>query len=193
MEGFVGKIIQRKSMIDGIEKLGQLACGIIERENFGQSPLYNLTRIYKCLNHINNRQAPSIRAAVPVHTPLLSLVSTSHPQTMIREDTHINHCRVLNFTPSTLSLSPATSCSIRVSVSLIFNSCTLASSLIRPFSRFRSNLTLACVRLISSRRREFSLARSLVRRSWEARVRRVSVESEERSSERSLVKSTFWV
>lgn len=91
--------------------------------------------------------------------------------------THINHCSVLNLTPSTLSLNPATSCSILVSVSLIFNSCPLASSLIRPFSRFRSNLTLAWARPTSSRRREASLAMSLLRRSCEASVTVVSFES----------------
>ena len=36
--------------------------------------------------------------------------------------TNINHCRVLNFTPSTRSFRPATSCSILVSVSLILSS-----------------------------------------------------------------------
>lgn len=82
-----------------------------------------------------------------------------------KEITHINHCKVLNFTLSTLSLSPATSCSIRVSVSLILSSWLLASSLIRPFSKFKSSLTLACARPISSRRRDASLAKSLESRS----------------------------
>ena len=115
-----------------------------------------------------------------------------HPKQRNRK-THINHCSVLNLTPSTLSLNPATSCSILVSVSLIFNSCPLASSLILPFSRFRSKRTEAWVRPISSRRRALSLERSFVRRSWEARVVSDSRESRERSSERSLAKSTFCV
>ena len=96
-------------------------------------------------------------------------------------------------TASTRSLSPATSCSILVSVSLIRISCPLASSRIRPFSKFKSRRTEACVRPISSRRRELSLARSAETRSWEERVSCASVESALRSSERSLAKSTFCV
>lgn len=98
-----------------------------------------------------------------------------------------------NLTASTRSLSPATSCSILVSVSFILISCPFASSLILPFSRLRSNLTEAWVRLISSRSREFSLAKSPAIRSCEERVSCASVESELRSSERSLAKSTFCV
>jgi hypothetical protein len=107
--------------------------------------------------------------------------------------THINHCRVENLTASTRSLSPATSCSIRASVSLIRISWPFASSLMRPFSRFRSSLTEACVREISSRNREDSFARSDVSLSCDERVNCDSVESEFSSSERSLAKSTFCV
>lgn len=106
---------------------------------------------------------------------------------------YMSHCNVENLTASTRSRKPATSCSIRVSVSLIRISCPLASSRIRPFSRFRSRRTDAWVRPISSRRREFSLARSAEIFSWDERVSCASVESVFRSSERSLAKSTFWV
>ena len=125
-------------------------------------------------HYINRRQAPRIRAAVPVQTP-------------------ISHCKVENLTASTRSLNPATSCSMRVSVSLIRISWLLASSRIRPFSRFRSSRTEACVRPISSRSRELSFARSAVIFSCCERVACASVESELRSSERSLAKSTFCV
>ena len=128
----------------------------------------------------------------PCHPFFLSCRS-SRPEFSRKKEgkPYINHCSVLNLTPSTLSRNPATSCSILVSVSLIFSSCPLASSLIRPFSRFRSNLTLAWARPTSSRRRDASLAMSLLRRSCEARVTVVSLESAWRSSERSLVKSTL--
>jgi hypothetical protein len=63
----------------------------------------------------------------------------------------------------------------------------------RPFSRFRSSLTEACVREISSRNREDSFARSDVSLSCDERVSCDSVESEFSSSERSLAKSTFCV
>ena len=53
--------------------------------------------------YINNLHTPKRIAAVPVHTP-------------------INHCNVLNLTASNRSLNAADSCSIRVSVSLIFKS-----------------------------------------------------------------------
>ena len=105
----------------------------------------------------------------------------------------MSHWRVENLTASTRSRRPATSCSIRVSVSFIRISWLFASSRIRPFSRFRSNRTEACVRPISSRRREFSFARSAAIFSCEERVSCASVESALRSSERSLAKSTFWV
>ena len=82
--------------------------------------------------------------------------------------TPISHCSVENLTASSLSLSCA-------------------------FSRFKSSLTDACVRCISSRKREFSFASSFVRRSCDARVRLDSVESAVMSSERSLAKSTFCV
>lgn len=55
------------------------------------------------LTHINNRHTPKIIAAVPVQTP-------------------INHCKVENFTASNRSRNAAHSCSILVSVSLIFKS-----------------------------------------------------------------------
>ena len=145
---------------------------------------------------LSHQEAPSTqdeRRSTSTHAPKQPTLAPTAFLTTQVSDTHINHCSVENFTPSTLSLNPATSCSILVSVSLIFSSCTFASSLILPFSRFKSSRTLACVRLISSRSREFSFARSLVSRSCEARVRAVSVESAERSSERSFVKSTFWV
>ena len=150
--------------------------------------------------YINSRQAPNINAAVPVQTPLQNPgtpISSSIRQNegavpgKEREIAHISHCKVLNFTPSTLSLSPATSCSIRVSVSLILSSWLLASSLIRPFSKFRSSFTLACARPISSRRRDANLAKSLESRSWDAKVNVDSLASRERSSERSFVKSTL--
>jgi hypothetical protein len=57
----------------------------------------------------------------------------------------------------------------------------------------RSSRTDACVRPISSRRREFILARSAAMRSCEERVSWASLEYELSSSERSLAKSTFWV
>lgn len=128
------------------------------------------TQVY----HINIRQAPRIRAAVPVQTP-------------------ISHCNVENLTASTRSRKPATSCSMRVSVSLIRISWLLASSRMRPFSRLRSSRTEACVRPISSRSRELSFARSAAIFSCEERVSWASVESAFRSSERSLAKSTFCV
>jgi hypothetical protein len=65
-------------------------------------------------------------------------------------------------------LNPAISCSILVSTSLIFSSCRLLSSRIRPFSKFRSNLTPACVRVISSRSRCFSFSISDISRSFSA-------------------------
>lgn len=144
---------------------------------------------------MNRRQAPRIRAAVPVQTPLLELVSipSSWRQIINSGRTYINHCSVENLTASTRSLNPATSCSILVSVSLIRISWPFASSRMRPFSRFRSSRTDACVRPISSRRRELSLARSAEMRSCEERVSCASVESALRSSERSLAKSTFCV
>lgn len=108
-------------------------------------------------------------------------------------NSYISHCKVENLTASTRSRKPATSCSIRVSVSLIRISWPLASSRIRPFSRFKSNRTDACVRPISSRSREFSFARSAAIFSCDERVNCASVESAFRSSERSLAKSTFWV
>lgn len=126
------------------------------------------------LTHINNLQTPKIIAAVPVQTP-------------------INHCSVPNLTASNLSLSAAVSCSILVSVSLIFKSWLLASSLILPFSKFKSNLTLACVLCTSSRNLEFSFAKSFVNLSWLARVRLDSVLSADSSSERNFAKSTFCV
>src|SRR5277367_2237139 len=63
----------------------------------------------------------------------------------------------------------------------------------RPFSRFRSSLTEACVREISSRNREDNFAKSDVSLSCDERVNCDSVESEFSSSERSLAKSTFCV
>ena len=107
--------------------------------------------------------------------------------------TYINHCNVENLTASSLSRNCAVSCSILVSVSFNFSSCTFASSLIRPFSRFRSSRTDACVRCISSRSLEFNFASSLVSRSWDARVNDDSVESAVMSSDRSFAKSTFCV
>lgn len=107
--------------------------------------------------------------------------------------THINHCNVVNLTCSSLSLNTATSCSILVSVSLIFSSCAFASSRIRPFSKFKSNLKLAKVLCTSSLNRAFSLAISFDNRSCDVRVSDDSVESAVRSSERSLAKSTFCV
>ena len=53
--------------------------------------------------HINSLQTPNMIAAVPVQTPM-------------------SHCNVLNLTASNLSLNAAVSCSILVSVSLIFKS-----------------------------------------------------------------------
>ena len=84
-----------------------------------------------------------------------------------------------------------TSVSILVSVSLIFSSCTLASSRIRPFSRLRSSLIEFCARMISSRKRELSFAISDERRSYSARVAWYSVEWWVWRSERSCEKSTF--
>lgn len=140
-----------------------------------------LTRLYRC--------------KLPYRTQVHRLAPTSRNECAVpeneREITHISHCKVLNFTPSTLSLSPATSCSIRASVSLILSSWLLASSLIRPFSKFRSNFTLACARPISSRRRDANLAKSLESRSWDAKVNVDSLASRERSSDRSFVKSTL--
>lgn len=106
---------------------------------------------------------------------------------------YMSHCNVENLTASTRSLNPATSCSILVSVSLIRISWLFASSRIRPFSRFRSSRTEACVRPISSRSRELSLARSAAIFSCDERVNCASVESALSSSERSLAKSTFCV
>jgi hypothetical protein len=171
--------------------------------------------------YINSRHAPRISAAVPVHTPLqekgqhssflhkpMSKTGTrkrsdltgsrdgtvpNHGSKRKGLGTHINHCRVENLTDSTRSLSPATSCSIRASVSLIRISWPFASSLMRPFSRFRSSLTEACVREISSRNREDNFARSDVSLSCDERVSCDSVESEFISSERNLAKSTFCV
>lgn len=60
--------------------------------------------------------------------------------------TYMSHCSVENLTCSNLSRRAAVSCSIRVSTSLSLRSCELASSRIRPFSRFRSKRTDACVR-----------------------------------------------
>ena len=54
-------------------------------------------------SYINNRQAPNSRAAKPVQTP-------------------ISHCNVWNLTCSSCCRRAATSCSILVSVSLIFSS-----------------------------------------------------------------------
>jgi hypothetical protein len=151
--------------------------------------------------YIRSRQAPSINAAVPVHTPLprsqlphiciklLECLSGSKHE----ENTHINHWSVENLTASTRSLNPATSCSILASVSLMRISWPFASSLIRPFSRFKSSLTDACVRDISSRNLLDSFARSEPKRSCDDRVNCDSVESEFMSSERNLAKSTFWV
>ena len=141
---------------------------------------------------MKRRQAPRIKAAVPVQTPLkkkyISTMQSKFPGFRV---THISHCSVENFTASTRSLKPATSCSIRVSVSFIRISWLFASSRIRPFSRFRSRRTDACVRPISSRSRELSLARSAAIFSCDERVSCASVESALSSSERSLAKSTF--
>lgn len=143
---------------------------------------------------MNRRQAPRIRAAVPVHTPLESIKISIHAwKDKGFQVTYMSHCRVENLTASTRSRRPATSCSIRVSVSLIRISCPLASSRILPFSRFRSKRTDACVRPISSRKREFSLARSAAIFSCDERVSCASVESAFSSSDRSLAKSTFCV
>jgi hypothetical protein len=148
-----------------------------------------------------HKQAPGTKhdsSGTSANTPIKSHISISPTVKGKREtrrgrDPYISHCRVENLTASTRSLSPATSCSIRVSVSLIRISCPFASSRIRPFSKFKSNRTEACVRPISSRSREFNLARSAAIFSCDARVSWASVESALRSSERSFAKSTFWV
>jgi hypothetical protein len=76
--------------------------------------------------------------------------------------------------------------------SLIFNSCTLASSRILPFSRFRSSLTPACVRVICSRRAFLSFSTSERSRSFSLRMSWTSCFSSSLSSDLSWVKSTFW-
>lgn len=97
--------------------------------------------------YIKRRHAPRIRAAVPVQTPLQERQFVSDPRhkgwvsRWRLKGTYISHCSVENFTASTRSLSPATSCSILVSVSLMRISWPLASSRILPFSRFRSRRT----------------------------------------------------
>ena len=118
-------------------------------------------------------QAPRSKAAMPVTTPLDSkttVSSFSHLRHMHSpklymgvksqrgkrhgeekegkcrvEKTHINHCNVPNFTPSTLSLNPATSCSILASVSRILVSIPfpllphppLLQTQIQPHARLR--------------------------------------------------------
>lgn len=62
----------------------------------------NSRRHDQCLQ-VRSLHTPNMTAAVPVVTP-------------------INHCNVLNLTASNLSLRAADSCSILVSVSLIFKS-----------------------------------------------------------------------
>jgi len=125
-------------------------------------------------------------------TPIKA-VSTQFPHKLNEIGTYISHCKVENLTASTRSLNPATSCSILASVSFIRISCVLASSRILPFSKFRSNRTLACVRPISSLNLELNLARSLDNRSWLDRVNCASVLSALDSSLLSLAKSTFCV
>lgn len=123
-------------------------------------------------HHINNLHTPNSSAAVPVQTP-------------------INHCSVENLTLSSKPLKSPTSFSIRLSVSLIFSSCTLLSSLILPFSRFKSSRTLLCARCISSRNRAFSREISDVSRSWSVCNGFNSPAWTAVSSERSFEKSTF--
>lgn len=85
------------------------------------------------------------RGRARADTPIQDALAPK-PRLLQQRGTHINHCSVVNLTASSLSLNTAVSCSIRVSVSLSFKSCTLASSLMRPFSKFKSSRTLACVR-----------------------------------------------
>lgn len=164
---------------------------------YTEYPLTTKTPTSCYIAYMKRRQAPRIRAAVPVQTPL----EGKHRSASTHKDLvnggqrrpYISHCSVENFTASTRSRNPATSCSIRVSVSLIRISWPFASSRIRPFSRFKSSRTDACVRPISSRSRELSFARSAAIFSCDPRVSCASVESALRSSERSLAKSTFCV
>lgn len=144
----------------------------------------------------SHEQAPSTKnqsSSTSAYTPRRYEVSIHARGDVEIRVTYMSHCRVENLTASTRSLRPATSCSIRVSVSLIRISCPLASSRMRPFSRFKSRRTEACVRPISSRNREFNLARSAAIFSCDERVSCASVESAFSSSERSLAKSTFCV
>lgn len=168
---------------DIIHRNGKLAISSASR-----SPLIQL----QIADYIRRRQAPRIRAAVPVQTPLQDLVSKSR-RSIEEKVPYMSHCNVENFTASTRSLRPATSCSILVSVSFMRISWLFASSRIRPFSRLRSSRTDAWVRPISSRSRELSFARSAPIFSCDERVSWASVESAFNNSERSFAKSTFCV
>lgn len=97
----------------------------------------------------------------------------------------------MNLTASMLALSNPISFSIRVSTSVIFVSLTLISSLILPFSRFRSSLTPAWVRLISSRSFCFNRVMSPRRRSFSARRLMKSVRSESSRDCLRAEKSTY--
>jgi len=137
---------------------------------YTSSPRFLCIQLNVCNGRIQN--LPNNIADVPVHTP-------------------ISHCNVLNLTASNCVLAWLNSVSILVSVSLIFNSCTLLSSRILPFSRFKSNRTFACVRVISSRKRERNLSISEVNRSYWFVVCKISDFSRVDRSWRSLAKSTF--
>ena len=113
-----------------------------------------------------------------------------------------NHWIIWNFVVSSWALIMPISClpiskmeyrtySIRLSVSLIFSSCTLLSSRIRPFSRFKSSRTLALIFPTSSLNFCLNFSISTVRRSCSFFVDVKSFLSSVWSSLLSCAKSTF--
>lgn len=103
------------------------------------------------------------------------------------------YCSVVALDDWMLVRRAAISCSILVSTSLILSSWPLLSSLIRPFSKFKSRRTPPCVRMISSRSRCFSFSMSAESRSFSALIMARSFFSMSWSSDLIWAKSTCWV
>lgn len=143
-------------------------------------------------------------SSISIFLRLSTCFLTREPVPAMKAANHCNlqnekkSCRVYgtyiwNLTVSSWVLMFEISVSILVSVSRIFNSWTLDSSRIRPFSRLRSSRTFAWVFAISSFNLCLSFSRSEVIRSWSDLTRLWSFFSSVCNSDRNFAKSTFCV